>query len=78
MTIDIEIPLDEEAARALQADPVKRQVLGRLLSDWLRPEGQAERLLRAMDQAATQAEANGLTEDMLNAELAAYNAERRS
>jgi hypothetical protein len=33
--------------------------------------------MRAMDKAAAQAEANGLTEDDLNAELAAYNAERR-
>lgn len=39
MTIDVAIPLDEDAARALQADPVKRQVLGRLLSGWLRLEG---------------------------------------
>ena len=78
MTIDIAIPLDEDAARALQSDPVKREVLGRLLSDWLRPEGQAERLLHAMDRAAAQAEAKGLTEELLNAELAAYNAERRT
>jgi hypothetical protein len=78
MTIDIAIPLDEDAASALQSDPVKRQVLGRLLSNWLRPDGQTGRLLRAMDNAAAQAEANGLTEDALNAELAAYNAERRA
>jgi hypothetical protein len=77
MTVDITIPLDDEAAHALEADPIKRQALGRLISHWLRPEGQADRLLDAMDRLSTHAEAAGLTEDILNEELAAYDQERR-
>jgi hypothetical protein len=77
MTGDIAIPLDDSAARALQADPIKRQALGRLISHWLQPEGQADRLLDAMDRLSTNAEARGLTEDIVNEELAEYNRERR-
>lgn len=32
MTVDISIPLDDPAARVLQNDPIKRQALGRLIS----------------------------------------------
>ncbi len=59
MIISITIPLDEDAARALQADPVKLQVLGQLLSGWLRPEGQTGRLLRAIDKDAAQSGREG-------------------
>ena len=77
MTVDVAIPIDDAAAQALQADPIKREALGRLISHWLQPDGQAERLLDAMDRLSTHAEAKGLTEDILNEELAAYNRERR-
>ena len=56
---------------------IKRQALGRLISHWLQPEGQADRLLDAMDRLSTHAKDRGLTEDILNEELTAYNQERR-
>jgi hypothetical protein len=77
MTVDITIPLDDAAARALQADPIKRQALGRLISHWLQPEGQADILLDAMDRLSIHSETGGLTEIILNEELAAYSRERR-
>lgn len=77
MTIEVPIPLDEIAADALRADPVKRAAIGRLVSDWLRPEGRAARLVAAMDRLGDDARAKGLTDEILNEELAAYNQERR-
>lgn len=77
MTVDIAIPLDEAAAQALRHDPLKRQALGRLISHWLQSDGGGDRLLAAMNRLADEAQAKGLTEDILAAELAAYNAERR-
>jgi hypothetical protein len=77
MTIDVAIPLDEAAALELQHDPLKREALGQLISNWLRPDGRSERLRAAMDRLAADAQAKGLTEEVLQAELAAHKAERR-
>jgi hypothetical protein len=77
MTVDITIPLDDAAAEVLQADPLKRQALGRLISHWLQSGSPVANLLEAMDRLSAHAEAAGLTEDILNEELAAYNQERR-
>jgi len=74
--VEVSIPVDAEAAAALQ-DPLKRQALGRLISRWFQPENAKDRLLDAMDRLAVDAEAKGLTEEILNEELAAYNAEHR-
>ena len=77
MTVDVAIPVDDAAALELQRDPLKRKALGELISDWLRAEGRAERLLAAMNRLAADAQAKGLTEDLLAAELAAHKAERQ-
>jgi len=75
MTIDVPIPLDDVAARALQADPARRQALGRLISHWLQSGSQVAALLEAMDRLSAHAAAAGLTESILNDELAAYKRE---
>jgi hypothetical protein len=77
VTVDIGIPLEEAAARVLEQDPLKRQAVGQLISRWLQPDGRGDRLLASMDRLAAEAQAKGLTQDRLDAELAAYNAERR-
>lgn len=77
MTVDVVIPIEDTAARQLQADPLKRAALGELISDWMRPDGHGERLIDAMRQMSTEAAARGLTDEILEAELAAYNQERR-
>jgi hypothetical protein len=77
VTVDVAIPIDDAAAQALQADPIKREGLGWLISHWLQPDGQAEILLDAMDRLSAHAEAKGLTEAILDEERATYNRERR-
>lgn len=77
MTVDVVIPIEDAAARQLQADPLKRAALGRLISEWMSAGDHGERLIGAMRQMSAEAAARGLTDDILEAELAAYNAERR-
>ena len=77
MTVDVVIPVEDAAALELQRDPLKRQALGELISDWLRPAGRSERLLAAMDRIAAEAKAKGLTEQLLEEELAAHKVERQ-
>jgi hypothetical protein len=74
--VEVSIPVEADAAAALQ-DPLKRQALGRVISRWFQPQNSKERLLDAMDRLAADAKARGLTEDIVNEELAAYNAEQR-
>jgi hypothetical protein len=74
--VDVSIPVEAEVAAALQ-DPLKRQALGRVISRWFQPQNAKDRLLDAMERLAADAAGRGLTEDILNDELAAYNAEHR-
>lgn len=74
-TIDVTIPVEPAVAPALE-DPVTRARIGRLVSRVLRP-APVERLIAAMDALAAEAERRGLTDEILDEELAAYNAERR-
>jgi hypothetical protein len=76
MTTEVAIPVDDDTAKVLQ-DPMKRQALGHLISRWIQPDAQTDRLLAAMGQMAEEAKAAGLTAEQLDAELAVYNAERR-
>jgi len=76
-TVEVTIPVDESAAMELR-DAGQRAAVGRLVSRVLeRRRRGAERLVEVMDRFATEARANGLTDEILEAELAAYNAERR-
>jgi hypothetical protein len=74
-TIPVTLEVEPEAAAAL-ADPATRARIGRLVSRVLQPAG-VERLVAAMEALAAEAERRGLTDEILEEELAAYNAERR-
>ena len=75
-TVDITIPVEPEAAAAL-ADPRNREAVGRLVSRVLRPTSGPTPLARAIAEMKTDARATGLTDAEIDAELGAYNAERR-
>ena len=78
-TVDITIPVEPIAAAALR-DERTREAVGRLVSRVLRREREqnVELLFAAIDRLGASAEAKGLTDEILQQELAAYNAERRS
>jgi hypothetical protein len=74
----VDVPVDARAASELR-DPRTRDAIGRLVSRVLQRQRQQhiDKLFSAIDQLSTDAEANGLTDKILEEELAAYNAERR-
>jgi hypothetical protein len=76
-TIPVTIPVSPEAAQMLQ-DAERARRIGQLVSDILRPGSAATDPLAALI-AETKAEvrASGLTDADIDAELAAWNAERR-
>ena len=73
----VQIPVSPEAAAALK-DDAQREKVGKLVSDLLRPASPADDPLAALF-ATIKADArrDGLTDQEIDAELAAYNAERR-
>lgn len=75
-TIDVTIPVDERAAEMLR-DPHNREVIGRYVSRVLFPSEQPSELAQAIAELKAEARAAGLTDEDIDAELAAYNAERR-
>jgi len=75
-TIDVTIPVEPEAAAAL-ADSRNREAVGRLVSRVLCPHAGPTPLARAIAAMKAEARATGLTDADIDAELAAYNAERR-
>jgi hypothetical protein len=74
--IDVTIPVEPAAAAAL-ADARNREAIGRLVSRVLRPQAGPSPLARAIAEMKTEARAASLTDAEIDAELAAYNAERR-
>jgi hypothetical protein len=74
-TIDVVIPVEARFAERL-SDPETRAEAGRLVSEMLRKEA-VEGLIATMRAISEEAERRGLTQEILEAELAAYNAERR-
>jgi hypothetical protein len=76
-TVDVTIPVEPEAAAAL-ADARNREAVGRLVSRVLRPRFGPSSLARAIAEMKAEARAAGLTDADIDAELAAYNAERRN
>jgi hypothetical protein len=74
--VDVTIPVEPEAAAAL-ADARNREAVGRLVSRVLRPRSGPSPLARAIAEMKAEARAAGLTDAEIDAELAAYNAERR-
>lgn len=74
-TVDVTIPVDAAVAGRLE-NPAMRRVVGHMVNRMLAPASLDEfRALLA--RTRVQAEERGLTNDILEAELAAYNAERR-
>ncbi len=74
--VDVTIPVEPEAAAAL-ADARNREAVGRLVSRVLRPRSGPSPLAEAIVAMKADARAAGLTDADIDAELAAYNAERR-
>lgn len=73
----VEIPLTPEAAQAL-GDPERRERIGRLVSSILHPRSPSDDPLAGIFASIKrEAGADGLTDEEVEAELAAYNAERR-
>jgi hypothetical protein len=71
----IEIPVEPATAAAL-SDARRREAVGRLVDRLVRP-GADDPLIALFERTATEAQQAGLTEAEIEAELAAYNAERR-
>lgn len=76
-TVDVLIPVDAGAAPAL-ADARTRAAMGRLVSRVLRPHLVPSGLAQAITDAKAEARVAGLTDADIDAELDAYNVERRS
>lgn len=76
-TVDVLIPLDVEAARALES-PARRKAAGRYLSGLLTGGHVRDVLAEAIADAKTEARANGLTDEDVDAELEAWRAERHA
>jgi hypothetical protein len=76
ITVDVTIPVAPEAAEAL-ADVRNRAAIGRLVGRVLRPRSGPSPLAQAVAEMKAEASAAGLTDADVDAELAAYNAERR-
>ena len=74
-TVPVTLDLDPETATAL-ADPATRARVERLIRRTVKPAS-VERLFEVMDAISAEAERRGLTDEILEAELEAYNAERR-
>ncbi len=76
-TVNVLIPLDVEAARALES-PARREAAGRYLSGLLTGGHVRDVLAEAIADAKTEACANGLTDEDVDAELEAWRAERHA
>ena len=73
----VQIPVSREAAEAL-ADEARRERVGKLVSELLRPTSpETDPLLPLIRQIKATARGDGLTNEEIDAELAVYNAERR-
>lgn len=76
-TVPVTLELDSETAAAL-ADPATRARVERLIRRTVLPPGAGvERLFAAMDALSDDARRRGLTDQIVDEELAAHNAERR-
>jgi hypothetical protein len=72
----IQIPVEPDTARAL-TDARRRIAVGRLVDRMVRPTREDDPLAAILEATARTVQEAGLTDDEVDAELAAYNAERR-
>ena len=75
-TVDVIIPVEKQAAATL-ADVRNREAVGRLISRILRPRPGPSPLAQAIVELKADARTAGLTDQDIDIELAAHNAERR-
>ena len=77
-TVDVTIPVETTVAAELRDDRT-RAAVGRLVSRILQRQRREtlDRLFTTMERLGAEAEARGLTDEILDAALDAYNAERR-
>jgi hypothetical protein len=71
----VTIPVDPDVAKALE-DPARRRAAGRYLSGLLKAQDTGDVLAQAIADAKQEAHANGLTNQDVEAELAAWRAGR--
>jgi hypothetical protein len=74
-TVMVQIPVDEATAEAL-ADPRRLAAVTELVKLAVRPAGPNDPLIALLEQTARDAAEAGLTEADIEAELAAWKAER--
>ena len=74
-TVPVILELDPETAAAL-GDPGTRARVERLIQRTVHLTG-VDRLFTVMDETSTEARRRGLTNEILEVELEAYNVERR-
>ena len=74
-TIEVSVPVSQDTARLL-TDPARRQAAGRYLDLMLRGGDNAVMLADAIWETKREAQANGLTDEIVDAELEAWRAER--
>jgi hypothetical protein len=75
-TVTVEIKVDQEAADALK-DADRRARIGRLVSQVARLYQGPDPLAAVLERTSLAVQGAGLTDQEVDAELAAYNAERR-
>ena len=75
-TVPVTLEVEADVAAAL-GDPRTRAAMGRLVSRVLRSHPGPSALAQAIAEAKAEARAGGLTDGDIDAELGAYNAERR-
>ena len=76
-TIDVTIPVDSDAARALE-NPPRRAAAGRYLSGLIKGGRARDLIEEAIAEAKREARAKGLTDAEIDAELRAWRSEQRT
>lgn len=76
-TVEVTLPLDAEAARALNS-PARREAAGRYLSSLLTGGRVRDVLAEAIADVKREARARGLADEDIDAELEAWRAERKA
>ena len=74
-TVDVIIPVEPEAARFL-ANPETREAAGHVLSGLLRGASVRDVVAEALADVRKEVRANGATDEAIDAEIAAWRAER--
>ena len=76
-TVPVTLPVDAEAAKALDS-PARREAAGRILSGLLKRERVRGVLAEAIADAKREARTSGLTDAAIDAELEAWRTERKA